>query len=256
MRKPKIKRIPLEEYHAGEGISKSLLDEAHRSLAHYLARLAEPEEPTPAMTIGSAVHALILEGEKAFEPFLSLPEFKQTTKTGVKALASVRGMAEAFKAHPTAPRIIEEGEAELSLYWEDADTGLLLKARPDWLRPDGVVLDLKTTSDAREEDFTWTIYKYRYDVQFAMIADGMAANGLAFDRGLIVAIEKEAPYCLAIYALTDEAIEHGRKLYKEDLQLIKAYQDKKVPWTGYPYEIKPIGLPKSALQKESVCYGG
>lgn len=56
-------KISNEDYHAGPGESKSLLDLAHKSPVHYRARKLSITEnvATPAQALGTAFHALLLE---------------------------------------------------------------------------------------------------------------------------------------------------------------------------------------------------
>jgi hypothetical protein len=115
------------------------------------------------------------------------------------------------------------------------------------------VMDLKTTTDARWRSFEKTIYDFRYHVQAAMIEDGLKANGLPFENFLIVALEKEAPYCLSVYRLTQEAIDLGRKAYKADLAKLAAYLEQG-GWAGYPFEVIPIGLPAWAAKYEEAIH--
>lgn len=54
------------EYRARSGMNWSALKHYAKSPAHYLAALANPPAQTPEMQTGSALHALVLEGEAAF----------------------------------------------------------------------------------------------------------------------------------------------------------------------------------------------
>ena len=260
----------IEAYHrVAPGYSKSQLDKVHRSIAHWLSAQANPPEQTPAMLMGSAIHMAILEPNEFTSKFFVLPEGDGRTKAvkDAKAEAEAKGLiclshdqgldilgiVHAFHSHATAPSIIEEGRPEVSIFWEDQDTGLLLKARPDWLRDDGDVMDLKTTTDARWRSFEKTIYDLRYHVQAAMIEDGLKALGLPFENFLIVAVEKEAPYCMAVYRLAPEAIELGRKAYRADLSKLAAYL-RDGGWEGYPFEVQTIGLPTWAAKIDEAIH--
>lgn len=58
------------------------------------------------------------------------------------------GCAEALKNEPRFVELLSEGEAEVSLFAKDPDTGTPLKARLDWLSADCIV-DLKTFTQKR-----------------------------------------------------------------------------------------------------------
>lgn len=260
--------LDINQYHAGPGLSKTMLDAVHRSVAHYLALLQTPREATPAMVLGSAIHTAILEPELYKAQFVVVEgdgrtkEVKEArseaAKTGKTVLTgeqgdTVRKVSDAFFAHPTAPSVVEEGEPEVSLFWEDEETGLLLKARPDWLREDGDVMDLKTTKDARANEFSRTIYNFRYHVQAAMIADACNALDLDFQNFMPIALETEAPYCLTVFRLDSEAVELGRKAYRADLKRLVEYRDKQ-SWAGYDYQVVSVGVPAWAARQEGGIY--
>jgi exodeoxyribonuclease VIII len=61
------------------------------------------------------------------------------------------------------------GHTELSFFWRDAATGLLLKARPDrvvdTVSGDPLVVDVKTSSDASQEGFERSYERFFYGVQ-------------------------------------------------------------------------------------------
>ncbi|NBO40554.1 MAG: hypothetical protein EBU92_03265, partial [Betaproteobacteria bacterium] len=42
---------------------------------------------------------------------------------------------------------------ENSMFWTDQETGIECRARPDIIRPDGLIVDLKTTQDAGASAF-------------------------------------------------------------------------------------------------------
>jgi hypothetical protein len=49
--------------------------------------------------------------------------------------------------HPIAGRLLRGGQAEKTLIWRDEATGVLCRAKADYLRPDGIV-DVKTAAGA------------------------------------------------------------------------------------------------------------
>jgi exodeoxyribonuclease VIII len=128
-------------------------------------------------------------------------------------------------------------------FWRDAETGLECKARPDYLRADNIYIDLKTTDDASHEEFSRSVAKWAYFRQAAFYTDGLkAATGRDLAGCVLIAVEKEPPYGVAVYVLDDTAIEFGRLKYKQALYTIAECR-KRNEWPGYPTETQTIVLP-------------
>ncbi len=258
--------IPIDQYHrATPGISKSNLDDAHRSIAHYLAGLGAERKATPAMAFGEAFHARVLEPERFESAFAVSPECDLRTKDGRERMTawraehqgaigiaaewatSIDSMYDAVVSHPIAGRLFEGGDAEHSFWWRDRETGLTCKCRPDYLRPDAIAVDLKTAADASPEGFTRAVFNYRYHVQQAFYSDGIASVlGVPLGGFLFVAVEKDPPYAVAVYNLDDFASQRGRLDYQDDLARIKAHCDNPGVFTGYSPTIEEIRLPRWA----------
>src|SRR6185369_2180467 len=139
------------------------------------------------------------------------------------------------------------GRAEHSIFWNDPDTGVLCRARPDWwVHVDGIhcVTDLKSTVNASPTGFQRAIAKYRYHVQAAMYLDGIkAVTGEEPNTWLWSAWEKVQPYANAAYVATPEMIETGRQEYKK-LLVTYAKCLESDTWPGYDAELQYINLPE------------
>lgn len=172
----------------------------------------------------------------------------------------VRGMRDAALENPRLCNLLTDprGMAELSAYWRDEETGLLCRCRPDLWVGD-VVLDVKTTDDAREDAFRRSVEKWRYYVQAALYLDGLRQaaeqagglpDGLEVPRYFVFgAIEKRAPYLNAAYVLDATSMDIGRREYREDLDAL-ASAVRTDEWPGYPSEVQPISLPEWRLRRE------
>jgi hypothetical protein len=161
------------DYHAHPAISKSHLDLIARSPLHYWARYIDenrvPQEATPAMRLGTALHTHVLELD-SWDKDIAVSPFgiDRRTKAGKEMWAAfeadskgktlitsddaeqVMAMGRAVHSHPAAAMLLNlPGKAETSHFYSDPVLGLELKCRPDWLTNDGkIVVDLKTTDDA------------------------------------------------------------------------------------------------------------
>lgn len=256
--------LSIRDYHASDGISKSGLDLISRSPRHYWHDKQHGErKETPALVFGSLVHTLTLDesrykAEYAVEPFgvnkrtnagkaeydaWLTEEAAGRTVVTVDQVREAKDIAYAVRQHPMAGRLLTSGQAETSLYWADSVTDVLCKCRPDWLREDGIIVDLKTCADASAEAFMRASWSYRYHVQAAFYSDGVrAATGMAVQKFIIIAVEKEPPYCLACYIMDAEQMAHGLRAYRRDLD---TYAEclKADSWPAYPEGLQYLTTP-------------
>ncbi|EHK4555827.1 PD-(D/E)XK nuclease-like domain-containing protein, partial [Salmonella enterica] len=151
--------IPNEAYHAGPGVSKSQLDDIADTPAIYLWRKNAPvdTEKTKTLDTGTAFHCRILEPEEFSKRFIIAPEFNRRTsagkeeektfleecaRTGRTVLTAEEGrkielMYQSVMALPLGQWLVESaGYAESSVYWEDPETGILCRCRPDKIIPE------------------------------------------------------------------------------------------------------------------------
>jgi hypothetical protein len=73
-------------------------------------------------------------------------------------------MATAVLDHPLAAKLLRTGEPERTLIWHDPVTGVMCRAKVDWLRADGMV-DLKTTESAAPDALSKAALNYGYAIQ-------------------------------------------------------------------------------------------
>jgi exodeoxyribonuclease VIII len=260
------------EYHQDTSrISKSGLDLFSKSPKHYWAKYLdpnrEPEQPTKALIQGNAVHVAILEPEKFQGEFAVMPAFNGRTNDGKEKkeiwLASNEGktiidmdtyelcmrLRDSVFAHPAAAALLKSGRAEETIRFTDPDTGAPCKCRPDWVTPDGIIVDLKTTEDASAEGFGRSSVKYRYHVQSAFYTDGFTVDrNYAPEAFIFIAIEKTAPFQVAVYHADDATLQLGRDTYIPELHRYVACRNTNL-WPGYGDEIQRLTLPAWAFKK-------
>lgn len=253
------------DYHAHPAISKSGLDKIAKSPAHYKAAREAEHEGSDALVFGSAFHDYILLPATFQTAYTVLPpDFNGRTKEGkamlesihqsgqtvLKAewLTAIEGMAAAIAAHPKASALLQGGRAEQSIFWTDEDSGIDCRCRPDYLHPGGIIVDLKSTTDASPEEFARSVAKYRYHVQDAFYSEGYYQATGQWPRGFVfIAVEKTAPYAVACYSLDDDAKAYGHELFRRDLEtLLEA--EKSQEWTAYSQEIETLSLPAWAYR--------
>ena len=250
-------------YRKEAGVNQSSLKKILDSPAHYQAALKSKLIPTPAMEMGTALHALSLDGEDAFNgAYIKKPDgIKLNTKEGrewkegvgrKKVLASggkddpwgsVLGMAKSLERlawfDPKQEDYIKHNE--VSIYWEEH--GVNCKARLDRvLIEEGIVLDLKTTDSVDPELFTKKVVSLGYDFQVgAYTAAAEAAFGKPF-RFIFVAVERKAPYTVAVYEVDEAMMSEGRYKFEKALKIYKKCEESG-EWPNREVTIQKLSYP-------------
>lgn len=264
-----LQSLPTADYHSHPAIGHSSLVRIMRSPAHYQEYATHPPEPTVAMQLGTAFHTALLEWELFGKTFVVAPKFDRRTKAGkAEALAWETGhtgkiiltpdqmeaigkMVLAVREHKGARRLLGDGLAETSGFWRDERTGIECKMRPDFLAAEGEtiagIVDIKTCVDASADGFSRAIATQGYDVQAAFYQDGMKTLSGETVPFYFIAIEKEAPYALAVYRASQAMLEIGREKYRAALELLSWCRRNNF-WPSYQPggEIETIDLPRWA----------
>lgn len=262
-----IEKISFIDYQCNDALNISKLKMMRKSPAHFRASLEEPRKETDDLTLGSAIHCLILEPKEWNKQFLTMPKIDRRTKEGklnydaLIARADRKGLTlitedlkacaeeastEALK-HPYSA-LFRRGQAELSMFWT-ADNGVACKGRLDhYDKASKTITDLKTTKDASPDSFAKSIYTYGYHLQAAWYMEGAKKCGLDVEDYIIFAIEKEAPYCCVAYRISPADIALAQA---ENERLLNLFADcsKTGNWYGYSLEIQEISLPAWAVSK-------
>lgn len=262
-------KISIKDYHAREEISKSDLDLFAKSPYHLKHKAQFVLEPSANLLLGSAFHKLSLEPQDFNKEFAIAPNCDRRTKQGredyedfianlgdktvlsPEIYATAQSMAEALKAHEIYPALFKNGLAEMS-YFSQIE-GVKVKCRPDFLNEDlGLVIDLKSTTDASESGFAKTMANFNYHIQAAFYLDILQSLGINATRFIFVAVEKSAPYLIGFYELDAQSLELGRSEYLKLLQKYKFYQERGFypsyesidELTGAVSFLKQISLPR------------
>ena len=265
-----IHDMPDAEYHGHEG-----------SLSASGAKLLAPPAACPAkykwrrdnpihkdeFDFGHVAHRLVL-GKGAEVEVLPYDNYKsQAARDGrdearsagkVPVLAPdyarAVALANAVKADPIAGALFAEGDAEVSLFWPDDETGVVRRARFDWLTPSTsgrrrFIVDLKTARSAEPDAFGKSAADFGYAISAANYVDGARACGLADDPAfLLVVVEKEPPYVVSIFQVDDDLLQIGRSLMRTALRTYKHCTDTD-QWPGYLSDVAPLELPGYFLHR-------
>lgn len=266
-----VRSITAEEYHSDPcGDTPSLSS----SIAHLIcsqspahARQAHPKlspdfarEEREHFDVGTAAHAMLLEGEAALA-VLDFPDWRTNAAKEAREAARAEGkipllahtaaevyaMVDAARAqlaaHGATPSPFTDGKPEQTLVWEEPG-GVVCRARLDWLRDDNSAIDdLKTTSrSADPATFSRRLFGFGGDVQAAFYLRGL--EQLTGERAEFrwVVIETYAPYALSVVAPGPDVLTIAEKKVSYALDVWRRCLDTG-SWPAYPTEVCWASLP-------------
>jgi len=278
-----VEGVSFEDYLAWPGVSRSGLWTLYgRTPAHFRWEQDHAEEvETEAMRLGTAVHAAILEPERFAEVYITggpvnpktgNPYGRDTKKFAEWAAEQdalvlsesdfemCQALGAAVHAHPHAGPLVKEMRREVSIQWQHGPTGTLMKSRLDGVadtKTGGLILvDLKTTRSAAPQRFGADAYRMGYLWQMAAYRMGLVATAeQEVEKVLLVAIEKEPPYGVAVYQPDEAQLTLGESQVTDalrQLELCKRFGD----WPGYPEGIEDLMLPGYAGAEWTPFAGG
>ena len=252
---PNLVDIDADEYHkaAREGryLSSHLLGDFRKSPKLYRKKMCGEIEPadSAALTLGRAVHTLVLEGRAKFDSEFMISDGPVNPKTGEpfgKLTRAYREWAAAQKlpvvtgpdfsfmsklqqsvwVHPVAGELLDDGVSEKTL--RTAYRGEMCQIRMDWFREDyrgrPVICDLKTCDSV--DYFENDAWRYGYPHQMAFYREVFAAgtDGTRPDCYLI-AVEKREPFRVAVYKLTEGLLEQCARQNESALAELRKCRD-------------------------------
>ena len=219
-------------------------------------------------SVGKAAHDKLLLGERwpAMYHVLSEDFDRRATKRCAAEIAAaddaeaagltilkhddalaVEAMAAALRTNPAAVAALSNGQPEVTLAWTDPETGVWLRARPDFLPTKRQIIpDLKTAADGSPDGFSRAIGQYGYHIAAAHYLAGIeAVFGERPQAWLHIVIEKEPPHVVALWQLPQEDIDRGEDARR---RAIRIFADclSSGKWPGYQNDVAMCGLPQWA----------
>ena len=242
--------LPADDYHALlERQSCSMLKPLLISPAHYLHQFLQRKPRAPAMDFGSLVHLLVLEPHRFPQHYAVVaaagerltPAERQEARAlypGLQVLTEV----ELHQARQVADRVlqrsvrgrpfyryVQEGQAELTFFYDDPVTGLACRTRVDLWHPDAL-FDLKTTRHATVAEFARAGIALHYDLQAYMycLADAMFHGRDSARDFVFLAVQSSQPHPVHLLAAGETFMANGQAKYSRAIALLKACMQ-----TGY-----------------------
>lgn len=268
-----IPDLPMTSYHSSKtGASKSGLHTIYKKTPFEYKWLQDnPKAPSSSLTLGTLFHSLFLEPEKfeteyavwtgktrrgkAWEEFEAIHQDKTIVTASEHKQA--QEMLQAALKSKLVKRVFDlPGEAEYSHFCRDADTGVVLKCRPDKYLPRlRWVIDVKTAANPLPvgyECFQKDAYKFGYYVSAALSLRVMESTlGVRPAGYYYLVVANASPYRAFLYRATDEEIALGDAVLAKTLPEYAKSLDTGV-WTDYEDKIYDCGLPPYAKSPEDL----
>jgi len=245
------------EYQTLAALNYSGAKELLKSPAHYQTWLAEPSKDSPALRVGQAVHAAVLQPDHYAADFAVAPECDRRTKEGKEKYAEFQTVhagkvhlkqEEAELVSAVAAQIITtmgrlnivpaHAEAPLAVDY----CGTPLKSCVDIIAEDGYLYDLKTTEDASPRGFQQSVRSYRYNLQAHFYRTVVEIAGLGRPRGFrFIVVEKSPPYAVAVYELGPNLMSYAVEDFEEAVKLY-ASCTASGEWPGYATDPQVIDI--------------
>ena len=267
-----VESLPAQAYHSDDAVGSSLARKLQSSTPMHAKEMMETPMSSPALAVGEATHAGILEPENDLAQAVVSPDVDKRTKAGKEEYATfaalnerrciitpdqaqqVDGMIAACNRDWRIKHCLSAcKKREVSVFGEIA--GFPAKARLDAWNGHGMVCDLKTTRDLAC-DFEKSIANFGYGLQAAwyraVLRSAMESSGrmLPDDFSFVfLVVESVAPFGTAVYRMSDEVMDcYSERLPELQKLWWKCVVENKYP--GWPQDdVVDIGLPPWAMKK-------
>lgn len=226
-----------------------------------------PPNPKPEYDFGHAAHKFVLgEGEEIcpihFDDWKTKDARDQRETAWAekkiplltKDIDKAQAMANALFKHPLAKQLFTaDGQAELSGYWHDPETGVRLRFRPDWLCQIGgqiIGVDYKTTTNASPGHCAKSAADWGYHQQEAWYRDGLTATEVTDDPDFLMVFQsKTAPFLASVIRIRPHHVDLGRRRNRKAIDLYHQCVSTDT-WPGYGDTIHSIEIPSYAAYRQ------
>lgn len=252
-----------EQYKKINAINASFLKAC--SFGHYQGFKYLHDKPyeSDAMNFGSAVHAALLEPDVFQNEYAICPKLDKRKKGAKEIIADFELKNEGKKIIDSEDfekinlirdrclkigainSALSEFSKEKTYLWTDSEYGDM-KARLDLVNDDaGVVIDVKTTRNADEREFTSQLLALRYDIQMLHYSVALGKKTTVYS----IAIESESAE-VALYDLNNIVFsDFTRNRYNAALKVAKEVLKMTACPPKYKQEIIDLKLPEWAKKE-------
>ena len=249
--------MTLEEVYAlPDGIYEGIPENIYHQLEYFSASYARqlivnpasaqvPIEEKSALSLGSGIHALKLEGRDALNArFAFVPadapkkptdKQREAARPSIETVNSIHwwdlfesqnqgktilsaddkviieGACQAIDTHPCVVKrkMFQSGMNEVTIIYTDRETGIRIKSRLDNL-DEPYINDLKSTADSSLFAFQRSIEKYGYATQSGAYSIAAASIGIEIEEVRLVAVSTKPPYTPLVGGFTEGYLQIGQ----------------------------------------------
>lgn len=228
------------DYHADrEVLSCSMLKPLLESPAHFRSSLLNLHSATKAKDFGSLVHSLVLEPKRVGVDVAIYPGMADSKSKDFKEFEAAYphrlvvdeptfrkglNLAERILTRRVRGRyfgdFLAEGKPEVSIYFREPTTGLMLKVRFDLFHPD-ISFDLKTTRHSSSTAFLRDANDMSYDFQAYMysLARAHFEGSDTIKPFEFIAAESDEPHSIHVITAGESFMNNGAKKFQEILSI-------------------------------------
>ena len=215
--------IDEQEYHRLPGLSSTGIKRMLQAPAVYRWHTDHPQPHRKQFDVGHAVHAKVLGvglPVAVVPPELLGANGSASTKAAREWIADARAeglivlkqeevdevndMAEAVLTHEDAGPLLTGAQPEVSLLWDDEETGHRMRGRIDYVRHERLLVDLKTAASASPATWGQISARLGYDTQKIHYSTGWHDLTGTWPRFVNVVVTKERPFLVFVAELTPE----------------------------------------------------
>lgn len=268
--------VSFDDYARWDAANHSILRHFKKTAAHVLWEMTHQNESTTFQEMGHLIHFAVLEperfklegpvvapdvdrrttlGKATWAQFLAENEGRAVVKEG--DMEVLRGIQANVMLHPTAREALYgAGASELSIVWDDADTGVRCKGRLDRFSEIGgwpFIVDVKTMSKPpTTENFQISVNTYGYHEQAAFYLRGIntlspAEPGTARKFAWLVC-ETAPPYTVRMFECDEAALDIGAVQVDRYLAQLASCR-KSGSWPSWGNGMDLAGLPPWAYKR-------
>lgn len=231
------------------------------SPAHYLHSVQRSGEDADRLEyrLGSGVHAIVLgkpvirySGRRAGKAWdLFAVEHADKVILNDREWAEAQAMASAITRNREACTLLWEGTTiETEIRWRHL--GRECSSTPDAITRHHVA-ELKTSRTAHPSWFVREALRFHYHVQLqAYRLAALDAHGWSIDAAYVVAVEKDPPYPITIFRLTDRALDEAHNTWSAWFQQLLVCEEAD-QWPEYASALVDFDVPELDVLDEVIA---